>query len=190
MGNFAPDGKTYYLGQNFQGIGGFVYIVDLSDPSNPQAAPSLAIPGRWQAPRSMASMRTGRGCTRGKPGMFGDVGTFLGARAGRAGDRGRQRLSVPSPQSADPDHQHALLGRPRGSRADVPIQHQRATSTSSARTSPAARGAGGAPAACARGASPFGYPHIIDVTDETNPKIVSKLRLEVSDPANCAFDSQ
>src|SRR5499427_8256481 len=40
--------------------------------------------------------------------------------------------------------------------------------------------------ACARGASAFGYPQIIDVGDETNPKIISKLRLEVSDPANCA----
>ena len=46
-------------------------------------------------------------------------------------------------------------------------------------------GVGGAPAACARGASPHGYPNIIDVTDERNPKIVAKLRLQVSDPANC-----
>src|SRR5438309_7065394 len=30
MGAFAPDGKTYYATQNFQGIGGFLYIVDLS----------------------------------------------------------------------------------------------------------------------------------------------------------------
>ena len=44
---------------------------------------------------------------------------------------------------------------------------------------------GVATAACARGASPHGYPNIIDITDERNPKIVSKLRLEVSDPANC-----
>jgi hypothetical protein len=48
-------------------------------------------------------------------------------------------------------------------------------------------GVGGAPAACARGASPRGYPNIIDITRETNPKIVAKLRLEVSDPANCAL---
>jgi len=49
-----------------------------------------------------------------------------------------------------------------------------------------AGGAGGWAAACARGASAFGYPQIIDVADITNPKIVAKLRLEVSDPANCA----
>ena len=45
---------------------------------------------------------------------------------------------------------------------------------------------GGWAAACARGASPFGYPQIIDVSDETNPKIIAKLMLEVNDPANCS----
>src|SRR5205823_5941112 len=49
-----------------------------------------------------------------------------------------------------------------------------------------AGGAGGWAAACARGASAFGYPNIIDVGDETNPKIIAKLRLEVNDPANCS----
>src|SRR4030095_3165141 len=47
-------------------------------------------------------------------------------------------------------------------------------------------GEGGWAAACDRGASPFGYPQIIDVRDETNPKIIAKLMLEVSDPANCS----
>src|SRR5204862_2761566 len=39
MGAFAPDGRTYYLTQSFRGIGGFLYIVDLIDPSNPQMLP-------------------------------------------------------------------------------------------------------------------------------------------------------
>lgn len=46
--------------------------------------------------------------------------------------------------------------------------------------------AGGWAAACDRGASAFGYPRIIDVGDETNPKIIAELQLEVSDPANCS----
>jgi hypothetical protein len=50
-----------------------------------------------------------------------------------------------------------------------------------------AGGAGGLPAACARGASAWGYPQIIDITDETKPKIVAKLMLQVSDPANCSL---
>jgi hypothetical protein len=50
-------------------------------------------------------------------------------------------------------------------------------------------GVGGLPAACARGASPYGYAQIIDVSDERNPKIISKLMLEVHDPAIASCSS-
>ena len=43
-----------------------------------------------------------------------------------------------------------------------------------------AGGVGGWAAACDRGASAFGYPQIIDVGDETNPRIIAKLMLEVN----------
>jgi hypothetical protein len=46
-------------------------------------------------------------------------------------------------------------------------------------------GIGGAQLACALGLPPHGFARIIDISDERNPKIVSKLMLEVSDPANC-----
>jgi hypothetical protein len=39
MGAFAPDGRTYYLTQSYRGVGGYLYIVDLSDPSHPQELP-------------------------------------------------------------------------------------------------------------------------------------------------------
>jgi hypothetical protein len=41
-------------------------------------------------------------------------------------------------------------------------------------------------AACDAGAIPFPIARIIDMSDEKNPKVVSKLMLEVHDPANCA----
>ena len=47
-------------------------------------------------------------------------------------------------------------------------------------------GKGGLKAACERGASPYGYSNIIDITDEKNPRIVSKIMLEVHDPKNCS----
>jgi hypothetical protein len=47
-------------------------------------------------------------------------------------------------------------------------------------------GIGGLAAACARGASPYGYSNVIDITDETQPRIVSKIMLEVHDPKNCS----
>src|SRR5262249_27423693 len=39
--------------------------------------------------------------------------------------------------------------------------------------------------ACDAGLSPFPMARIIDIGDETNPKVISKLMLEVHDPANC-----
>ena len=41
-------------------------------------------------------------------------------------------------------------------------------------------------AACAAGFTPYPLARIIDIRDETKPKIVSRLGLEVHDPANCA----
>ena len=39
--------------------------------------------------------------------------------------------------------------------------------------------------ACRRGIAPHGFARIIDISDENYPKLVSKLMLEVNDPANC-----
>jgi len=53
-------------------------------------------------------------------------------------------------------------------------------------------GAGGTSSAATAGervrgrSSPFPMARIIDIEDETNPKIVSRLMLETHDPANCA----
>ena len=40
-------------------------------------------------------------------------------------------------------------------------------------------------AACEAGAPSFGYPTVIDVSDQKNPKVVAQLWFEVDDPANC-----
>jgi hypothetical protein len=40
-------------------------------------------------------------------------------------------------------------------------------------------------AACDAGMAPFPHARIIDISDETKPRVVSKLMLEVHDPANC-----
>jgi len=41
-------------------------------------------------------------------------------------------------------------------------------------------------AACAAGFTPYPLARIIDIRDETKPKIVSRLALEIHNPANCA----
>jgi len=41
-------------------------------------------------------------------------------------------------------------------------------------------------AACDAGMAPFPMARIVDISDETKPKVISKLMLEIHDPANCA----
>src|SRR5262249_43963060 len=43
----------------------------------------------------------------------------------------------------------------------------------------------GIAASCMRGLPPYGFARIIDISDETRPRIVAKLMLEVHDPDNC-----
>jgi len=40
--------------------------------------------------------------------------------------------------------------------------------------------------ACSKGLPPFGFARIFDISDDTNPQVVSKLMLEVHEPSNCA----
>jgi hypothetical protein len=60
MADFAADGMTYYVGQQFRGIGGTMAIVDVSDPSNPKQLPTLQFPGNgrphgvWLNPKGFA----------------------------------------------------------------------------------------------------------------------------------------
>jgi len=39
--------------------------------------------------------------------------------------------------------------------------------------------------ACSLGLPPNGFPRIIDISDEKHPKTISKIMLEIDDPANC-----
>jgi len=187
QGNFAPDGMTYYLTQNFEGVGGFLYIVDLTDPSNPVELP------RWQylgngRPHEVWFNADGTRMYAGQAGQFGNVGnTAFGT--GPDGlvieDVSDYQFRLPNPQIRIIS---TLFWNDQGTAEPMyPFSSKGRRYVVSADESGGNGGVGGAPAACARGASPHGYPNIIDVTDETNPKIVAKLRLEVSDPANCAL---
>ena len=190
MGNFAPDGRTYYLGQSFRGVGGFLYIVDLSDPSHPRELP------RWQflgdgRPHGLVlnpegfepGVPEGTRLYAGQPGEFGNT-------SGDTGPDGLVIEDVSDYQFRRPNPEIRIIGKlfwtDQGETEPmVPVRINGHPYIISSDEAGGAGGAGGWPAACARGASPFGYPQIIDVADEKHPKIIAKLMLQVSDPANC-----
>jgi len=193
MGAFAPDGKTYYATQNFRGVGGFVYPFDVSDPANPKSLPPWQYFGDGR-PHSMNLNPSGflPGAPEGTLLFAGQPGEFGAAPTDSSfGPDGLVVEDVSDYQFRRPNPQIRIISKlfwaDQGqSESMIPVKikgHPYLISTDEAG---GAGGAGGWAAACARGASAFGYPQIIDVADVTNPKIVSKLRLEVSDPANCA----
>jgi len=190
MGAFAPDGKTYYLSQNpcCSGFGGPIYIVDLTDPSNAKQLPTWNFLGDGR-PHSLDLNPQGfaPGLAEGTRAYMGQGRSwpFADARDGLViTDVSDYQLRLPNPQIRIIS---TLFYPDQGTgESMIPVKIKGHPYLISVDEAGAAGGAGGWPAACQRGAPAFGYPQIIDVADETNPKIIAKLRLQVSDPANCA----
>ena len=183
MGAFAPDGKTYYASQNNQGIGGFVYPFDVSDPAHPKSLTPWQYLGDGR-PHSLTlnSSTFLPGVPEGTLAFVGQNTSFPYA----AGGDGLVIEDVSDYQNRVTPPQIGILGKYfsqlGGAESMIQVKikgHPYIVTTDEAG---AANGAGGWQAACGRGASPFGYPQIVDVADVMHPTVVSKLRLEVNDP--------
>jgi hypothetical protein len=187
MGAFAPDGKTYYAGQNDQTPGGFVYPFDVSDPAHPKLLQPHQYMGDGR-PHSLTLNSSSflPGVPEGTLAFVGQNVQFPYATGGDGlvvEDVSDYQMRLPNPQIRIISTLFTPLG---GAESMIQVKikgHPYLVTTDEA------GGAGGRPdgwpGACARGASPFGFPQLVDIADPTNPKIISKLRLEVSDPANC-----
>jgi hypothetical protein len=192
MGEFAPDGKTFYATQNSMGLGSFLYIFDLSDGGNPRELPPWQYEGEGHAHSLNLNWKgflpdwpEGTLMFVGQPGEFGmTTGSQIGPDGLVIEDVSDYQFRRPNPKIRIISK--LSWGDQGITESMVPVHingHPYLISTDEAG---GAGGTGGWAAACARGASAFGYPQIIDVADVKNPKIISKLRLQVSDPANCA----
>jgi hypothetical protein len=180
-GNFTPDGMTYYATQNFRGLGGIMPIIDVSDPSNPKHLLNWQFPGHGR-PHDVSFNEDGTRLYATQPGRFGDTGSSIGPNGLVILDVSDIQFRRPNPQirvistlfwEDGGQAQQALPVTYRG-RPHLIFTDERG-----------AGGVGGMQDACARGLPPSGFPRIIDISDETNPKTISKLMLEVDDPANC-----
>jgi hypothetical protein len=180
-GNFTPDGLTYYVSQMFRGLGGHMQVVDVSDPSNPKHILNWQFPGDGR-PHDPAFNEDGTRLYSPQPGQFGNTGSSIGPN-------GLVILDVSDVQFRRPDPQIRVISRlfwEDGGQAQqtLPVTikgrpHLIFTDEAGA------GGVGGREGACARGVPPHGFARIIDISNERNPQIVSRLMLEVHDPANC-----
>jgi hypothetical protein len=184
MGGWAEDGKTYYIGQSFRGVGGIMPVIDVTDPYNAKWLLNWTFTGDGR-PHDLSTNQDGTRLYSGQPGNFG-----LGPTASSFGPDGLVILDVSDIQFRLPNPQirivSTLFWDDQGQAEQMlPFFWHGRSYIISTDESGGQGGVGGLPAACARGASPYGYSNIIDITDETKPRIVSKIMLEVHDPSNC-----
>jgi hypothetical protein len=184
MGGWAEDGKTYYIGQSFRGVGGILPIIDVSDPYNAKWLLNWTFSGDGR-PHDLSTNKEGTRLYAGQPGNFGVAPTNSSF-----GPDGLVILDVSDIQFRRPDPQiriiSTLFWNDQGQAEQMlPFSYHGRSYLISTDESGGQGGVGGLAAACARGASPYGYSNVIDITDETKPRIVSKIMLEVHDPKHC-----
>ena len=185
MGGWAEDGKTYYIGQRFRGTGGIMAIIDVTDPYNAKWLLNWTFSGDGR-PHDVNTSKDGTRLYAAQPGNFGAP-----PNNSSFGPDGLVILDVSDIQLRLPNPQIRVISRlfwdDQGQAEQLLpfFSHGRSYLISTDEYG-GQGGVGGLAAACARGASPYGYSNIIDITDETNPRIVSKIMLEVHDPTNCA----
>ena len=184
MSGWAEDGKTFYIGQNFRGLGGILPVIDVTDPykAKPLLTWTFAGDGR---PHDVNTNKDGTRLYAAQPGNFGlprDNSSF--------GPDGLVILDVSDIQrrAAKPEIRivSKLFWDDQGQAEQMlPFSSHGRSYLISTDESGGQAGVGRLAAACARGASAYGYSNVIDITDETKPRIISKLMLEVHDPKNC-----
>ena len=183
-GSWAPDGLTYYGGdlRNRQ-----YYAVDTTDLTRPKLLANW-VPG-------IANVHGLSISNDGNRGYFVSLGSAVIANLTdptKTGTNGLLIYDLSEIQARKANPQVRLVGKvlfKDGSTA----QH---TINVKIRGKPfiifvdeggsGGRNLAGWTAACAAGFPPFGVARIIDISDETNPRIVSRLLLETNNTANCA----
>src|SRR5271165_3650945 len=200
-GSWAPDGLTYYGGDlrfayTVPGSGaaasGQYYAVDTADATHPALITS------WTTGIAGSNVHGMSISDDGTRGYFVSIGGLSGSPADLTNpavpannglliyDLSEIQARVPNPQV----HLISKLLWKDGSVAQhtIPVKidgHPYVIFIDEA-GSGGLSGPAQQAAACAAGLPPFPMARIIDIKDETKPKIVSRLALEVHNPANCS----
>jgi hypothetical protein len=199
-GTWAPDGMTYYGGDlrtpNPAGVTslGQYYAVDTSDPTRPKLITAWPTGVAGANVHGMSISEDGNrgyfvslGCLNSTQCLTGLTDATVPANNGLLiYDISQIQKRVPNPQvkligqvlwKDGAVAQHTIPVTIRGKRYVIFVDEAGSGGLSSAAQQAAA---------CAAGLPPFPMARIIDISDEKNPRVVSRLGLETHDPKNCA----
>jgi hypothetical protein len=189
-GNIAPDGLTYYVGDRGNP---FYNAVDVSNPSKPKLIAS------WNVRDLGFTGNVIHGVSISEDGNRAYATTAAIPAVGAVADPNAQLnngfviLDTSEVQARLPNAQikHVSTSVYKdGGQAQHTIPITRNGKTYVVMVDEAGSAGLGteanAQAACAVGLAPFPMARIYDVSDEQNPKVISKIMLETHDPKNCA----
>lgn len=182
MSALSPDGMTYWITQAGENRV-LTSVVDLTDPSNPMMLPPAEFPE--EGPGLFHSVLLNppdfpEPGTEGGIWMYGGQSTPPDLMA--IVDVSDYQFRRPNPEARVVS---TLLMDPGTPEPPIPMMINGHPYILALDESGGASGWGSWAAACEAGASSFGYPLLVDVSDHNNPRIAAKLWLEIYDPANC-----
>jgi hypothetical protein len=172
-GNASPDGRTWYSGD--RGTPKKYTATDISDSTHTKLLTT------WTLPQPYTTVMTTHGLSVSADGTRAYV-----SQAGQSPNNGILILDVSEVQSrkANPQiKQVSVLTWPEG----VQMQHTIPITIKGAKYLVASDegSASDMKTACTNGTPVFPMARLIDISDEKNPKVVSRLALETHDPTNC-----
>src|ERR1700681_334349 len=188
-GNFAPDGLTWYSGD--RGTPKKYTATDISNTTHP------VLIATWTLPQLTPTTVTTHGLTISDDGnrayvsQAGVLGSNVDLLTAPAAN-GVLILDVSEVQKrmANPQIRQigSILWRDGGQmQHTIPLTiNGKSYLVAIEESSTGGNSMTGYQAACAAGLPPFNMARILDISDETSPKLVSRLMLETHDPANCA----
>ena len=199
-GAFAPDGMTYYIGDTTNKS---YHAVDLTDPTRPKHLATFDMKtlkherpdlsgGFTLAAHGLSVSDDGSRLYATSPALGTPIADLMNPEA--PGSNGFVILDVSEVQARLPNPQIKVVSEflfKDGSAAQhtipVTIRGKRYVIQVDEGGSNGLTGlfGGSWSGACLAGATPFPTVHIVDIDDESKPRLISKLVLEVNEPANC-----
>jgi hypothetical protein len=182
-GSFSPDGLTYYA-TNLRA--GSIYVIDIADPQKPKLLAEWSLPFNQRTSGLSISEDGNRAFLT----LFGH-GLAAPASDASSLDNGVVIADVSDVQSRKPNPQikaisTLLWGDGSASHQTLPVRiNGSAFLIASDQGGSSVSNASGWAAACSARLPAWSMVRIIDIRDERNPTITSKLQLEMNDPRNC-----
>jgi len=183
-GNFAPDGLTYYAAN----LGaGYIYPIDITNTTKPRLLTQY-----FTAPGRVHGLNISDDGTRAYVAIAGQGGANSARAPGSTPNNGLLILDVSQVQArvANPQiNVVSVLTWDDGGTAqhEIPvIINGKSYVIHADEAGSGGNSAAGWAAACAANLPAWQYARIIDISNETNPVVVSKLMLEAYDPKNCS----